>query len=869
MKGEAWQRLKPLLLAALDLMPSERASFLETELGDEEALYAEALRLLSRLEAEVGENEQADEGRTIAGYELREQIGRGGVGVVHRAFDARLGREVALKLLALGPSADPQQVDRFRREARAAGRLNHPGVVRVLDVDEEHGQWFIASELIDGHDLAEEIRLQAGTSPEAVAMRILPPHGDRAFLPAAASVIAHVADALEAAHGSGIVHRDVKPQNLLLARDGVIKLTDFGLARDASLGSITQTGAIEGTPFYMSPEQVQGRRHQVDQRTDVYSLGVVLYELLTLRRPFEGTTSRQVIAQIESVEPPPPRQVNSRIPRDLALVCKKAMSRDVSGRYASASAFASDLRRFLGHEAVLAQPPSLWKRATTHVRRRRAAYGIALGASVLILLTVVASAALGQRQERARSLLDVEEILLNRGELNGLADRLPGLLKSALALRQSPHVGTHELRQTNDAITLVDEHGRSLEDEGRRLIAEGLGERGGGLIAASASKFFLGLQRLKSAQALRPDDDVLARAADGMTYRPRLEIDGFHRSSTGAQDFQRDFQQEFQRAFVTELLGGGSLGPRIDLDAGDVGGSPLVPGIYRVTVVGKAGHAELSRTLHERGRRYQVSPVIRNTTDVTADMVLIPAGDAWIGDPRWNSGDSRRWKARRQIEHPGFWIARHEVTNAEFDLFVEATGAGIPTHWTATPASVRPDDWDQRPVFGVSFGEAQSYAHWSGRRLVTDQEWQIAVRGREGFAFPWGNEKDAAPGAIRTDTPAAPEPLAVLEDPPWRGYLSGVGAVGTAAGDVSPFGIRDGLGNVREWTETPVQASILDWPGAPATPSLVFGMRRIRGGDWTSPTFRDLNALGMATTSATAAGIRCGKSLPPKGPSGD
>jgi serine/threonine protein kinase len=253
---------------------------------------------------------------TFGRYEILDKLGEGAMGVVYRAQDAALGRVVALKMLSAELGGEEELHQRFQREAEAIGRLSHPHIVTVYDMGDAEGQLYMAMELLEGHDLRKLVEQGRGI-----------PLADRV------RVLAQICDGLAYAHSRGVVHRDVKPANILVTSKGQVKLLDFGLARVAARSTITRRGVILGTPDYMSPEQAMGRN--VDHRSDMFSAGAVFYEFLGFSKPFRGKTLHSVLYQILSEEPEPLLTLNPRLPARLAAIVHGMLRKDPDKRYES------------------------------------------------------------------------------------------------------------------------------------------------------------------------------------------------------------------------------------------------------------------------------------------------------------------------------------------------------------------------------------------------------------------------------------------------------------------------------------------------------------------------------------------------------
>jgi tetratricopeptide (TPR) repeat protein/predicted Ser/Thr protein kinase len=394
----------------------------------------------------------------VPGYEILGVLGKGGMGVVYRARQLGLGRQVALKMILHAGHADPDERQRFHAEAEAVARLQHANIVQIYAIGEHQGLPYFALEFCPGGSLDKRLD---GTPWEPRR---------------AAQLVETLARAVQAAHQAQIIHRDLKPANVLLTADGRLKVTDFGLAKRLDEKSKTQRGAIMGTPSYMAPEQAEGKgKMEIGPATDVYALGSILYELLTGRPPFKAATPLDTVLQVVSQEPVAVRRLQPKVPRDLETVCHKCLHKDPRRRYASALALAEDLRRFRVGEPVVARSVGMVERAVRWARRRPAAAALlvlvalaaaggAVGVPLLVARLQAAEAAQAEalaayaEADRERNAREQEETARKQGEIARQEER-------AGRERQTQRAQYAEwLRQGQEAL------GRNDVGEARRLF---------------------------------------------------------------------------------------------------------------------------------------------------------------------------------------------------------------------------------------------------------------------------------------------------------------------------------------------------------------------------------------------------------------
>jgi serine/threonine protein kinase/Flp pilus assembly protein TadD len=529
----------------------------------------------------------------LGDFRIVREIGRGGMGVVYEAEQLSIGRRVALKVLPFAAMLDRQQLNRFKNEARAAGTLDHPNIVAVHAVGVERGVHYYAMQLIEGQSLAqivEQIRIaecglrieknDSATPASQSAIRnpqseidtapiahltTLPDFNSKEYYRSVAKLGIQAAEALDHAHQNGILHRDIKPANLLVECDGAggapniqhrassiqhlkLWITDFGLARMEADAGMTMTGDILGTLRYMSPEQALAKRVVVDHRSDIYSLGVTLYELLTLQPAFTGDDRQELLRQIAFEDPRMPRQINSRIPQDLETIVSKSIEKNPAQRYATAHEMAHDLRSFLDSQPIKAKPPSWRDRIVKWSSRHPAGVRATLLALLATAGVITASIGWAVRDRAARQSLLEEQVTLALDEANTWyeAGKLPeaiSAVKRAEGLLATGDVSNNSklsVAQRRSDFETVERLDKARFDRAAHRGAQGEASSIDQIYEGIFIKYGIELQKLdikESALRIRNapikdklvaalDDWFLARAADDTENADRKLVSG-------------------------------------------------------------------------------------------------------------------------------------------------------------------------------------------------------------------------------------------------------------------------------------------------------------------------------------------------------
>lgn len=750
-------------------------------------------------------------------YELGEQLGKGGMGVVVRARDKVLHRSVALKLLK---DADDANVQRFVREALAQARVEHANVCKIYEIGNLGGKPFIAMQLIQGASL--------GKLAPSLALE------------QKANLIALVADGIHAAHKTGLIHRDVKPSNILVEQDdaGALKpyVTDFGIAHEAAAPGLTVTGQILGTPQYMSPEQARGQTRDLDRRTDVYGLGATLYELLTGEPPFAGDNAASIILKVLTEEPVEPRKKNPGLPVDLETITMRCLAKLPQHRYDSARALAEDLRRWLDGVPILARPIGPLERATRLFRKHLAA-SIATGAGALAVVATLVATRISHAHDREQRVgAQVGRADEALAVASATAAEIEAKRKDALAKfgRDESDAGNAAWRDVRLLVPKLDAAYASatqeLEsalavDESRKDVRERLGDA-----------LFARALLAESTDQLALRDDVIARLARCCDERGermrRWRAPGRFDVAVrplGASVAIARLERNADGALVEA--------PERSLGVTPVRELTLEQGDYVLTFRAPGRVDVRYPLLVGRGDSLALDFELPAERAVPAGFVYVPPGRFLFGA----RGETQRILGETPLHEAttgDFLIARSSVTFGEWIAFLDAPDAtpnertittegdlGGDIHLSLTrdregwlfsyrPAADAPlyaarvgeklhyrrrtvhalQDWTRFPVVAVSPADEEAYVAWLDRtgrvpraRLCRDDEWERAARGADGRAYAGGQEELRPTDANFDETYARVD---------W-----GPDEVGTYPSSRSPFGLDDMTGNASNFTQ--------------------------------------------------------------------
>ena len=788
---------------------------------------------LAQLSVDVGAPRLAvgfEAGLQLGDYVLCRRLGSGGQGVVWEAEQLSLGRRVALKLYA-PDRLDARALLRLQREARAAGRISHPGIVRVHAFGESEGVHWIAQELVPtARTLRHWIEERRGAPLPRAAHELF-----------AADCVLRVCEALQAAHEQDVLHRDVKPSNVLLAEQDRPLLTDFGLAWLADEDSLSATGDLVGTIAYMSPEQLHGARERVDERSDVWGAGVLLYELLHLQRPFRGETSSELTRSIQLEEPDSFERGGLRTSRELELICRKALEKDPAQRYPSAGELARDLRRHLDHEPIAARRSPLAARMRKWVRRNRVASAVLfVGAVALAALSVLYVQLLIGRETLAREhgfvmrIVELHELESLRSQVDELWPATPEKepeLRAWVERADALVAGLEGFESSEDPRG----HGAALEALRAQIDAAEQPDPVAVEWASQLDQLVSELTRFADPERGPLDGES---ATHGRGVRWRLENAQRVRSLWNEH---RPRWTEAAAAVASEpRYAGLVLRPQSDLIP--LGADP------------DSGLWEFAHLPSGALPARDGAGALILDEESCVVLVLIPGGSAIVGasevgeerehpDPYLLSLEG---SPPHRVELEPYFLAKHELTQAQWVRFA----ADNPSRWKAEEIwQWEPVLWTH-PVGRVTWLEATRWLERMALCLPTEAQWEHAARGAT--TTPWWtgeHPQSLADAENLLDRKASSRIFGRAEwtdandraktPEPWMDEHAAYAPVGSYR--ANPFGLYDVHGNVREWCADS-WTSYSDFDPRPgdglrqAEPgSMEAGRRVLRGGSFLSP----------------------------------
>jgi formylglycine-generating enzyme required for sulfatase activity/predicted Ser/Thr protein kinase len=739
-------------------------------------------------------------GDVLGEFRILHKIGEGAMGIVYEARQESLQRRVALKVLPVGGAADGQAVTRFYREARAAARLTHPNIVPVYGFGVEQGSYYYAMEFVAGPSLHQLVHKE--TDPLRDERQV-------------AKYINAVALALDVAHKQGVIHRDVKPANILIREDDQAAITDFGLARQERKRSITQVGALMGTPVYMAPEQARGEK--VDHKIDIYALGVTLYECLTGKVPFLHTKLRKLLIAITTEPPTPPSQLCPGLSPDLEAIVLKALAKDPNERYAGCKEMSDDLIRYFRGDVVLAREAGKHVLAARQLRKHPVTAFLSAAVVLLVLAWVIGNPYLMRQRNVERAAARLQEA---RALIAGPLEKHHKANQQLTTARAARDTALHRLgvegrKASRTAGGAVTRAALSLERADELLLARqgderSIAERGRDLLDEvlvlvptndplheEVRALSRDLVRAQLHTAVRDGNRDLAEVRRGELIALGEEVAGGAKASLNVES-DPPGAQVFVFLVNTDARGDWTLdAPR------DMGRTPLdlreqfAPGEYVCELVLDGRNTLRVPFVLQASQSHQIRLELPRADSVPPGFVYVAPSEFMAGgDP---AAVRPLFRAPQPIWVSGFFLGSREVSVAEYLEFLNATAQGRAPRSRQFKkdgeAFTAASHLLEHPAAGVSRTDALAYCAWLSTkdgqrtyRLPTAVEWEKAARGPTGRFFPWG----------RTFSLAGGDPRAQLH----RGELkSGVGTVpgGSMTGDRSIYGFFDMGGNLSEW----------------------------------------------------------------------
>lgn len=795
-------------------------------------------------------------GDELGGFRLIRRIAQGGMGTVWEAEDSSLRRKVALKLIR-PERVHSKAIALFEREARAGGRLHHPGLVPVFSSGQARGIHFIAQELVgSGHHLARSLK---ELDDQQVA--------SDSYHREVAGFIVQVADAMQSAHEAGVIHRDLKPHNILIDRHGAPRVTDFGLARIEDEATLFSQPGIVGSYSYMSPEQATGMNEGLDHRTDIFSLGVVLYEMLTGRRPFDGDTHDQVLRQIVGDDPPTPQMVRSRVPGDLSVICVKTLEKKPEHRYASMRELAADLRRFLNHEPILARPAGPIRRMRKWmVRHPTRSMSAAIGLVAVVVIAVVLVQLLQARnqavEERQTAESEREQADIERRNVLRLSEvrRLRDLRSDAEALWPvHPDLAApleKWLDRAEDIIARLPQHRASLASVRARSSTPDE-------ITSPAEVTFDRTEDAWWYETLHElVEDLTAFADRNQPDSLVVSVEGrLERSRTIAQRTILDLEDEWGEAIISIMDSPHYGGLEIDEQLGLVPlGEEPQSGLFEFWLPESGDRPErCTKDDHDHW-------ILDGEAGIV--LVLLPGGTFTMGAQKEDPGGKNFDPIARPDERPmeltlaPFFLSKYELTLGQWQRVMQTS----PSYYGVNhPLSVI--DGAAHPVESIDWHESREALMRLGLALPTEAQWEYGARA--GTDTPWWtgrNESELAKAGNLSDQAYISTMRTTVVSHDWDDRYPLHADVGRFL--PNGFGLHDVIGNVWEWcldtiVRDPSSAREGDGLSGKRDPSSS-DQRVIRGGCFgdTAVSARSAFRYGDApTVRASLIGVRPARAL--------
>ncbi|HTC94768.1 MAG TPA: SUMF1/EgtB/PvdO family nonheme iron enzyme [Terriglobales bacterium] len=830
-------------------------------------------------------------------YEMKGKLGQGGMGEVHKVLDRDLRREVALKMLRpRGESvAGEEDMLRFIKEAQATGRLEHPNIVPVHDLGiDADGRIYFTLKYVKGVSLKEVIRGRRDNKQLEDGRKFREVWSPRQMI----EILISICNAMAYAHSKDILHRDLKPDNIMLGKFGEVLVMDWGLAKiltnrvaavksdskeqqetflDLTMranldSSMTMEGAVAGTPAYMAPEQAAGKISELDERTDVYSLGAMLYEILSGEPPYKGNTALEVVRKVNQ-EPPPSLQTGMHgfkpIPRELKAICEKAMTRDSRERYATAQEMRNDLQAYLEDQPVSCCSDTPLQKSVKWIKRNRHRV-TASATTAAAILAVVLFGWFGYKQLRVHKLLSDAQSEMNDGRMryNAYKDSI---------LKLSPDDPYRLTTQAAAQAELANTYRESLQLAVNTASKALDVSPGNNSVRSFLAQSYMELWRLALAQnndelMSEYSNQVLLYAPNPEDYSKELEGLGnleltvvpedaevylFRFENLRANDQQGNplpsrlipvpfnlqtlksddafLLAEQNRARNGEAVISGthsifrldpSTGSR--LGSGKISFSGLPPGSYMLLLT-TLDYAE-TRVPFKMDRMGTVNRRIEMplSKDILPGFFYVAGGDVWVG------GESANALPRQKKTIAPFLMYHDEINMGDYAQFLKGVGSAAKTHMprdfgkplaVLTSSGLAPanggdaDKFAQSPVRGISYNDVMAYIDWRSKRdgvayrLPTEIEWEGTCRGTDGRKYSWGNQPGRGLAIVMQGYGDSGANISWK----WEDYK-----------DESPFGVHNLAGGVAEWT-----SSLYDEKAKPTDP--VYGQRAIRGDAWSLP----------------------------------